>query len=95
MQNKLDEMLAHMAHAHQQVARVLDAEREVNVRMAELMNEMPDLLPHFTDAQGLLDGSGSINAGIVAYLSGLADLQEMMADSISHLVKELAVADEE
>lgn len=95
MQNKLDEMLAHMAHAHQQVARVLDAEREVNVRMAELMNEMPDLMPQFADAQGLLDGSASVNAGIVAYLSGLAELQEMIADSISHLVKELAVADEE
>ncbi|WP_211746477.1 hypothetical protein [Paenibacillus sp. Marseille-Q4541] len=36
MQNKLDEMLGHLAHAHQQVTRVLDAEREVNVHMAEM-----------------------------------------------------------
>ncbi|MFD1130900.1 hypothetical protein ACFQ3J_22450 [Paenibacillus provencensis] len=49
MQQKLDEVLAHLAHTHHQVARVLEAERHVNVRMAEMISVMPDMLPHFTD----------------------------------------------
>lgn len=95
MQQKLDEVLAHLAHTHHQVARVLEAERHVNVRMAEMISVMPDMLPHFTDMQGLIDGAGQLNTGIVSYLGNLADLEEMIADSITHIVREMAASDEE
>ncbi|MCM3785874.1 nucleoside-diphosphate sugar epimerase [Neobacillus mesonae] len=95
MQQRLDEMLVHLANSHQQIARVLEAERHVNVRMAEMISVMPDILPHFTDMQGLIDGTGQLNTGIVAYLGHLADLEEMIADSIGHIVREMAEVDEE
>ncbi|MET3850784.1 phosphopantetheinyl transferase [Paenibacillus sp. OAE614] len=55
MQSKIDEMLTHMSHSKQQMARVLDAERQVAVRMAQIIHDLPDEHPEFDGVSGLID----------------------------------------
>ena len=68
MQSKVDEILTHIAHSHQQLARVLDAKRQVAVRMSEIINHLPDIEPELDGVEGLLDSSGQINKSIISYL---------------------------
>jgi hypothetical protein len=42
-----------------------------------------------------MDSSGQVNKSIVAYLNGIADLQEAMAEMLVRVVKETAYSEEE
>lgn len=95
MQSKIDEMLTHMSHSHQQMARVLDAERQMAVRMAQIIHDLPDADPEFDGIHGLIENSGQINKSIIAYLGSIADLQEALAETLNHVVKELGNHEEE
>ncbi|MEC0241732.1 nucleoside-diphosphate sugar epimerase [Paenibacillus dokdonensis] len=95
MQSKIDEMLTHMSHSHQQMARVLDAERQMAVRMAQIIHDLPDTDPEFDGINGLIENSGQINKSIIAYLGSIADLQEALAETLNHVVKELGSHEEE
>ncbi|MWV46853.1 nucleoside-diphosphate sugar epimerase [Paenibacillus sp. HJL G12] len=95
MQSKIDEMLTHMSHSHQQMARVLDAERQMAVRMAQIIHDLPDSDPEFDGINGLIENSGQINKSIIAYLGSIADLQEALAETLNHVVKELGSHEEE
>jgi uncharacterized protein Yka (UPF0111/DUF47 family) len=95
MQSKIDEILTHIAHSHQQVARVLDAKRQVAVRMSEIINHLPDIEPELDGVDGLLDSSGQINKSIISYLGGLADLEEAVAETLTQVMREMAGQEEE
>lgn len=95
MQNKIDEIINHIAHSHQQIARVLDAKRQVAVRMSEIIHHLPDNEPELDGVEGLLDSSGQINKSIISYLGGLADLEEAVAETLTQIMREIAVQEEE
>ncbi|ADM71634.1 nucleoside-diphosphate sugar epimerase [Paenibacillus sp. SEL3] len=95
MHNELDDLLIHISHSQQQMSRLLDAERQVVVRMAQIIHELPDEEPRFDGIPGILDSSGQVNKSIVAYLNGIADLQEAMAEMLVRVVKETAYPEEE
>ncbi|TKH46734.1 nucleoside-diphosphate sugar epimerase [Paenibacillus sp. FSL R10-2782] len=95
MHNEIDDLLIHISHSQQQMSRLLDAERQVVVRMSQIIHELPDEEPRFDGIPGILDSSGQVNKSIVAYLNGIADLQEAMAEMLVRVVKETAYPDEE
>jgi len=95
MQSKIDGMLTHMSHSKQQMARVLDAERQVAVRMAQIIHDLPDEHPEFDGVSGLIENSSQINKSIISYLSSIADLQEALAETLNHVVKEMGSNEEE
>ncbi|WP_410515112.1 nucleoside-diphosphate sugar epimerase [Paenibacillus sp. BR2-3] len=95
MQNKITKVLQHMAHTHEQMARILDAERHVAVRMSQIVHDLPDEQPDFGDTSGLIESSGQVNKNIIAYLNALADLEEAMAEGVGRVIKELNGQEEE
>lgn len=95
MEQKITEMIAHMSHSHQQMARVIDAERQVAVRMAQIVHAIPDAEPAFAGTPGILENTGRINKSVVSYLNAIADLQEAMAENLGLVIKELKGQEEE
>lgn len=95
MEEKITEIIVHMSHSHQQMARVIDAERQVVVRMAQIVHAIPDAEPVFEGVSGLIENTGRINKSVISYLNAIADLQEAMAENLGFVLKELRSQDEE
>jgi len=89
MQQLIDEVVEHLSISHQQMARILEAERHVAVRMAQIVHSMPDQHPDLGGFEGLLDGAQAVGKNLVAYLNGIAELQEAVAEHLTVVVKEL------
>ncbi|MFC4779331.1 nucleoside-diphosphate sugar epimerase [Paenibacillus sp. GCM10023252] len=95
MQQLKDEIMVHMSHSHQQLARVLEAKRHVAVRMAQLVHALPDERPDFEGVDALIDNAHTVTKNVVAYLNSIADLQETMASQLAIIMREYEGAEEE
>lgn len=95
MDQTITDILMHMAHSHQQLARVIDAERHITVRMAQIIHALPDQEPDFEGVEGMMENTSSLNKSIIAYLNSLADLQEAMAENLTQVMGELKGSEEE
>lgn len=95
MEQKITDIIMHMGHSHQQLARIIDAERHIIVRMADIVHALPDHTPNFDGVEGLMDSSSSIKKSLIAYLNSIAELEEAMAENLSQVVSELKGPDEE
>ncbi|WP_110933854.1 nucleoside-diphosphate sugar epimerase [Paenibacillus bouchesdurhonensis] len=95
MDQKITEMIIHLSHSHGQIARIIDAERHVAVRIAQIIHAIPDAEPAFEGTDGLIESAGRINKSVVAYLSSIADLEEAIAENLELVIKELRDQDEE
>lgn len=105
MENKINDMIEHLSHSQQQMARILEAQRHAAVRMAQIIHSLPNHeipVSEETSAPGaaalggrLLGGQSSgtqveqVNKSIAAYLNAMADLQQTSADSLEIVMKEL------
>jgi len=89
MQQLIDEVVEHLSMSHQQMARILEADRHIAVRMAQIVQAVPDQHPDLGGFDGLLEGAQAIGKNLVAYLNGLAEMQETLADHLTVIVKEL------
>lgn len=96
MQELLTEIVIQLSNSHQQMARVLDAKRHVTVRMAHMVQALPDENPQLNGLEGILDSSANVTKSVIAYLNSLADFEEAVAESMTHVVKAMGEsADEE
>ncbi|MBW7458498.1 nucleoside-diphosphate sugar epimerase [Paenibacillus sepulcri] len=95
MQHIVTEMIEHMSRSHEQMARVMEAERHVAVRMAQIVHALPDQHPNFGGVSELMEQSQSVSKNLVAYLNSIAELQETMAATLTTVMKELGGEDEE
>lgn len=95
MQELMNEIVVHLSHSHQQMARILDAKRQITVRMAQMVSMLPDEHPQLNGLEGLLDSSSQVTKSVIAYVNSLADLEEAMADSLTQIVKAAGYTDEE
>lgn len=95
MQELMNEIVVHLSHSHQQMARILDAKRQIAVRMAQMVSMLPDEHPQLNGLEGLLDSSSQVTKSVIAYVNSLADLEEAMADSLTQIVKAAGYTDEE
>ncbi|MDG0790585.1 nucleoside-diphosphate sugar epimerase [Cohnella ginsengisoli] len=95
MQNFLTEVAVHLSHSHQHMARIMDAKRQVAVRMSQMITALPDMHPDLNGLDGLLGGSADVTKSIIAYVVGLADMHDALADSLKQIVKAADIPDEE
>lgn len=95
MEQKITDMIIHMSHSHGQIARIIDAERQIAVRIAQIIHAIPDAEPAFDGTDGLIENTGRINKSVVSYLNSIADLEEAMAENLGLVIKELKDQDEE
>ncbi|MFC5702247.1 nucleoside-diphosphate sugar epimerase [Cohnella faecalis] len=95
MEELMTEIVVHLSQSHQQMARILDAKRQVTVRLSHIVQGLPDVQPQLNGLTGLLGSSSQVNKSIVAYLNSLADFQDAVADSLTNVVKAITVSDEE
>lgn len=95
MQNMITEIMQHMSHANEQMARVLEAERHVAVRLSEIVLALPDEHPNFGGVSGLMENTQAVGQNIIAYLNSIADFQETIASQLTYVVRELREADAE
>ncbi len=89
MQHNVNEMIQHMSHTQTHMARVLDAERQVAVRMAHIIHHLPDLHPEFEGLAGLKEQSGQVTRNLIAYLNSLSALEDAMALQLQFIVREM------
>ncbi|MFD0673393.1 nucleoside-diphosphate sugar epimerase [Cohnella sp. GCM10027633] len=95
-QELLTEIVIHLSHSHQQMARILSAKRQVTVRMAQLIDVLPNEHPHLNGLNGLVDSSSEVTKSVISFLNSLADLEEAVADSMTHVLKAIGdTGDEE
>jgi hypothetical protein len=92
MQELMTEIVVHLSRSHQQMARILDAKRQVTVRMAHMVQAIPDEHPQLNGLNGLLVSSSNVTKSVIAYLNSLADLQEAVADNMSYVIKAMGVS---
>jgi hypothetical protein len=95
VQELLTEIIVHLSHSHQQMARIMDSKRQVAVRMAHMIQLLPDEHPELDGLKGLLSSSTQVSKSVIAYLNSLAELEEAMADSLTQLIKANDDSDEE
>lgn len=95
VEQKITDIIMHIGHSHQQLARIIDAERHVTVRLSEIVNALPDQGPNFEGVEGLMENSSSINKSLVSYLNSIADLQDAMAENLTHVMSELNGSEDE
>ncbi len=95
MQQLIDEVIEHLSVSHQQLARILEAERHIAVRMAQIVQAVPDQHPDFGGFDGLMDSAQAVGKNLVAYLNGIAELQETLAEHLTVIVKELGGGESE
>ncbi|MBD2871516.1 nucleoside-diphosphate sugar epimerase [Paenibacillus arenilitoris] len=94
MQKPVTDMMEHMSRTNQQLARILDSERHVVVRLSEVVKALPDHNPDFGGAPGILESTQALTQSIVAYLNSLANLEETIAAQLTFVVRELNEGDE-
>nr|WP_020617542.1 hypothetical protein [Paenibacillus daejeonensis] len=95
MEHIVDNVIEHLSTTHRHLARILDAERHVAVRMGEVVSALPDHDPAFEGVPGLIENAQLITKSVVGYLNSLAELEETLADQLSHVMKELDGASDE
>lgn len=95
MDSKIDDMIAHLSHSQQQLARILEAQRHAAVRMAQIIHSLPEYELQQEGAKSTGGQTAQINRSIVSYLNAMADLQQTAADSLEIVLKELREQEEE
>ncbi|WP_054956231.1 hypothetical protein [Paenibacillus dakarensis] len=107
MENKIDEMIEHLSYSQQQIARIFEAQRHTSVHMSQVIHSLPmdqveskdDLVSpggqRGPDKMKSAGGHvGQVNGSISSYLNAMADLQEIIADSLEAAMKEMRVNDQ-
>jgi len=64
--------------------------------MAQLIDGLPNEHPHLGGLNGLVESSSDVTKSVISFLNGLADLEEAVADSLTHVLKAIGnTGDEE
>ncbi|MFD1953707.1 nucleoside-diphosphate sugar epimerase [Paenibacillus thailandensis] len=88
-QQLITEIIEHMAHSHTHLARMLEAKRDVTLKMSELIQALPDVQPDLGGPLELMDNAQMLTQSVISYLSSLADLQEILAVHTQHIIRDL------
>jgi hypothetical protein len=89
LDNKVTDIIVHMAHSHGQLARILEAKREVVANMGRLIEAIPDDHGSQATYEEIIENSSGITKSLTTYLNSLAELEEALAGNLTHVIKEL------
>ncbi|HEY0828143.1 MAG TPA: nucleoside-diphosphate sugar epimerase [Bacilli bacterium] len=94
MEQQVTSTIKHMANSHQEMARILEAKRDMVVHLANLITQLPDMEISFKGLEEVSKNSMLITENITSYLIGLAEFEEAIAENLSHVMKELIPSNE-
>lgn len=95
MDNLVSSIIGHMAHSHQQLARIMQAKKEVAVNMARVIDAIPDTHHSFADVETVAEQSSGVTKSVCSYLNSLAALEESLADNLDDVMKEMSIKEKE
>lgn len=95
LEEKITEMIGHMARSHQQLARIIEAKKDVTLVMGSLISAIPDDHEASNHYEDLLQNSKVIAKSLTSYLNSLADLEEALAGNLGNVMKELDIQEDE
>jgi hypothetical protein len=95
MEEAITSMLQHMAKSHLKMANILGSKSSVGVRMAYLIDSIPNYNPGFEGLESMMTQSLEITKNVTAYLNSLADLEEAIASNLGLILKALNSLDGE
>jgi hypothetical protein len=84
-----------MATSQQEMAKILEAKRHIAVRMAQLVQDIPEQNPSFDSIEELTENSLNMTKNIATYLNSLADLEDALADNLAIVMKEVDIPEDE
>lgn len=91
MEHQVTLSIEHMAKSHQELARLLEAKRDIVVHLSDIINALPDGNISFCDKDDMIKSCSEITTNVVSYLNSIGDLEEALADNLSCVMKEFKV----
>jgi len=95
MRELADEIIRHVSSAQRELANILESERHIAVRMAQIVHALPAGLREPGAMAPWIEHAETVAKSVCAYLGGLADLQEQSAEQLKLIMKELDGGEEE
>lgn len=89
MQQQITDLITHMANSHAEMAKIIEGTRHISVHMAQLVSEIPNSQMNFPGVESLTGYSMELCRSVTAYLNGLAEMEEAIADHIGCVMKEM------
>ena len=94
MEQRISGIIAHMSRSYHELAKIIRAERQVAVHMAQIIDRIPNH-PGFQSPLAITALSGDVADSVTAYLNNLADLEEAIAENLTCVISELKDPEEE
>lgn len=88
MDHHITNIIHYMSRSHAEMAKIIEEQRHVAVHMCQVIEDVPDH-PPFNTLEGICKNSIAVAESVSAYLSNLADLEEAIAENLTHVMKEI------
>jgi len=95
MDEQITSIIGHMSNSHAELANLLEVKRDMVVHMARMVLAIPDTPAAFGGVDTITENSVAITEIITGYLNRLAELEEALAENLTHVMRELHREDEE
>jgi hypothetical protein len=92
---EVDKILGHMSQSHEQMAKILGSNKTTSKSISTMIGQFPDVNPMLGDQEALVTNSLDVTRNIAVYLKALSELEEALAASLSIVMKQLLVEEEE
>lgn len=94
MEQRITDIIGKMSRNYHELAKIIRAERQVAVHLAQLIDKIPDH-PGFQNPLAITSHSSEVAENITSYLNNLADLEEAIAENLTLIIAELKEQEEE
>lgn len=81
-------LLEQLSNAHEQLSRLLEAEKTVTAHMAAQTNGLPDHRGAIVGVERAYKHAGRIQENVIAYLNGIAGVLEVLAEHTGLVLKQ-------
>lgn len=89
MDQQITSIIYYMSNSHNELARIIEAKRQSVVHAAKLITAIPNENPSADGFEGTTDFALSVTKNLTSYLNSLADLEDAIAENLTHVMKEL------
>ncbi|MEB3100428.1 nucleoside-diphosphate sugar epimerase [Ferviditalea candida] len=90
MIERITSIIVNMVKSHHELARILEAKKDIAVRMSQVINTMPNQEIPFQGVDAVKVHTLSITKSVTVYLNSLADLEEALSENLTLVMNELS-----
>lgn len=88
MDQHVSNIIHYMAMSHVEMAQIIEQKRHVAVHMSQLVQQISDH-PSFNTVEEINKNSIMVIESVTSYLNSIADLEEAIAENLTHVMKEM------